>query len=199
MGRPNDGVATKFREKVVPELLALTPDFVTEQEAQMWYRQLRKRAWFKRRFEDIVIPDEILFEGYSYDCVRYAEGRLPGRDAGFIIFGDNPNNVGVHPNPIELLHVLAHFLQSEHSPWHGAEFTKAFRDLVERAFDADMRRAVADILLDHGIKTKVIGPETRAKQRDAYMRRKAAVDRVRVPQAAIRLMREARKLGQHDG
>jgi len=56
---------------------------------------------------------------------------------------------------------------------HGPEYIKVLLNLVQRCLGDDQKRALKDILIKHGIKTKTVTDETRAKQRSAWIQRQA--------------------------
>jgi len=56
--------------------------------------------------------------------------------------------------------------------YHSPQWVSIWLDLIERAHGKDVRRTVKDILMENGVKTRWVGPETRLKQRNAYLNRK---------------------------
>lgn len=189
-GRPNDGMFKRFNYEVMPELMDLVGRFEGEKEAALFYRSLARKAFFKNLVKDHLerdLPIEFVFWDRSYRCTDYAAFGESITSHGSVV-ELTPDRRG----PLEILHILAHYLQPSGTAWHGAEFAKAFKTLVERMFGADVRREVNDVLLKYGIKTKVVGPETRAKQAAAYNKRRAAD----VPAKLLAILREAEKLGE---
>ncbi len=188
MPRPKqDGMLTRWNVPVMNELVKLVPDFDgldDEKEAETFYKKIQRRAKFKRMAGEHLetsLPEYVRLSGYDqYRCTNHVQYRwqnLTLRD-------------GRH-NPMEVLHLMAHYLQPSDSKWHGGEFGKLFLELVAMMFGPEMKRVAKDILIDNGIRTSVRSEETREKQRDAYYRRKHA----EMPARMLEALKRAEKLG----
>src|SRR5690348_5403534 len=159
MKRPQDGVFTKFTGEVMDKVCALTPDFTSYEDAAAFYRKLLRRKKVKTllalRFNGREeIQNVLTYTTGRYDCAFQAmEGPYLRED---------------RHNPMEILHLFAHIVQPPDSAMHKGEFGKIFLTLVESVYDAEMKRKVKDILIEHNIKTSTRSPETRQKQAAAW-------------------------------
>lgn len=165
--RPKDGIQQKFVGPVMAEVVKLVPDFTSQQEAVEFYVKLLKKRRVKTmlniRFpdpEDQPTGNALAFDhtNHWYFCWWQAD--------------NGPSLSGNRQNPLEVLHLFAHIVQPPDSAMHKGEFGKIFLALVELVYDADMKRAVKDILLAHNVKTTALSSETRERQRDAYFKRR---------------------------
>lgn len=164
--RPKDGVFTKFVGPVMSEIVRLVPDFESFDEASTFYTKLlrkrRVKAMLAIRFPN---PDFQPSNHLSYDHTNHAYFCWWQAENG-------PSLSSERQNPLEVLHLFAHIVQPPDSAMHRGEFGKIFLALVESVYDADMKRAVKDILLAHNIKTTALSDATRARQSNAYHKRK---------------------------
>lgn len=173
---------SRWNLEVMPELRALTTPFSSPQAGDSWYQRLKKYAWFQRRTQANLgswgvkkLPEELVTEPRTYICTAAVTHPRMVPDL-------------YARDEIEALHILAHFMQPPLTPFHGAEFSKTFLDLVERVFDADTKRAAGKIMRAHKIKTRVVSQETRDR----------ASTRLKVQHATTRvrkMLEEAKQIG----
>lgn len=190
--RPKDGMYSRFTGPVMDQICALAPRF-GDVEANAMYRRLRKLKRFQKHVE--AQADWCAERGYAWPNATL----LPERVSCLMVAYRCTEQVGQggielltpeRANPMELLHILAHYLQPHGGPWHGGEFGAIFLDLIERQFDAEMKRTVKDIMLANKIKTSVRSPQTREKQTERFYERKIA----QAPAGLARVLREMREL-----
>lgn len=173
MARPKkDGMFTRFTAQAMGEIVKLVPDFQDDQEAQAYYKKITSYSRFKKHVEkhlEAPLPSNVTirrsYEG-AYRCTVQV-GRCSG-------MGRDMELLASRANPMEVLHILAHFLQPSDSKWHGGEFSIIFLDLIERMHGKEIKRAVKDILINYKIKTSVRSDSTREKQTEAYYRARVA-------------------------
>lgn len=198
--RPKDAVLSRISDKVMPEVCAIVDDFDDEMEATDWLNMIKKRAWFKRRYlarhPKATGTHPTALTNLFPRGVRFASDRSWQRcttevEASHAYMALDPDK----QNPLEVLHILAHNLQAPEGPWHGADFSQTYFDLVERAFDKDVRRQVREVFLKHKIKTRSASEATREKHRDLLLNRQAASAR----DEAREMLRELKQLERKHG
>ena len=184
---PKDGMFTRFNGPVMDQLVTLVPDFQTRQEADDFYRRMWRRKHFKTLTEihlENELPPGIQFDRGGYRCTFYASRHSA---FGGMYLQLRPGR----RNPMEIIHIVAHYLQPSDSRWHAGEFGSIFLDLVGMMFGPDIKRAAKDVLIENKIRTAVRSEDARARQSDAYFKRKAEA----VPEKLLRLLKEAENLG----
>lgn len=165
--RPKDAVFNKFVGPVMADVVKLVADFDSQEAATAFYVKLLKRQRVKKMLT-------IRFPYPDHQPTGNALGFHKSNHYYFCWWqADNgPKLSDGRQNPLELLHLFAHIVQPPDSAMHKREFGKIFLSLVELVYDADMKRAVKDLLLAHNIKTTALTSETRERQRDAYFKRR---------------------------
>lgn len=188
--RPKDGMYSRFTGPVMDQIRGLVSDFADEREATKMYKRLRSL----KRFEKLVeaqtalvtvgqralsdyLPEAVTISTYTYRCTSQ-----PGSHILDLARAD--------ANPMELLHLLAHYLQPPTGPWHGGQFGSVFLELIERQFGADTKRAAKDIMVSNKIKTSVRSAATREKQTARFFERKIA----KAPEGLARILQEMREM-----
>lgn len=173
--RPKDGVQKKFVFTVMPEVCALVPDFADMSDAMKFYGKVLRRKKVKDLIRERYGDDDTawpVFRDLEYQSPNHWTYCFWQADHGPILAEKKHN-------PLEVLHLLAHRLQPVDTAMHKGEFGKLFLTLVESLYDADMKRQVKDILLNHKISTATKSPESRQRQSDAYHARRVQAVRDR--------------------
>lgn len=177
----------------MPDTIKLVPDFKDEEEANVFLSKIRMRAWYTRRWKArYPVRAPLLFaKGVRFATMRSNQRCTTQVEMQHQYMALDPGKA----NPMEVLHILAHALQPEDGPWHGAEWAQAFLDLVERVYGKDLRRAVKKILLLHRIKTRVVSDESRANYKEAYEKRQGRNAKA----AAQKMVAELREMEGQSG
>lgn len=186
MPRPRERAMQKM-DRLVTGLETLVPFFDNEHAMKAFYKKITSYKRFKNYTDQFLLrplPTEdadVLF-GWPARCTYQVEH-------GFLECN----------HPLDMLHILAHYLQPEDSKWHGGEWGSIFLDLIERMSETkdgtrqsqrfqflpwDTKRAAKDLMIENNIRTYVLGPETRERQSAAYKKRKVAS----VPDRALKLL-----------
>lgn len=162
----------------------LARKFKDEGEANKYLKRFTRLKRFKDhqdRFQCSPIPDAVTFRPSSMTsrCTSHAK------------YGRTSIELATdRRHPLEILHILAHFLQPPGSKWHGGEFSTIFLDLCERQGGSELKREVKDIMLKYRIKTSVESDESRLKQSKAYYDKKIGA----LPQNLMEILHDINKL-----
>lgn len=179
-GRGKDGMLRKFCIDAMGEICGLVPSFDDSMDAS----RFMKHFMSLKRFQDYVEPQQILpvdvdIVRAAYRCTAHAEF--------------NMKTLTIYPsraNPMEVLHLLAHYVQPLNSPWHRGEFGGIFLDFIERQYDADMKRQVKDIMFGLRLPTFAKSEASRLKQSEAYHTKMVG----QVPQGLVDILADIREI-----
>lgn len=194
MNRPKDGMFSRFTGPVMDQIRGLVPDFPNIKEADKMYSRLIKL----KRVQKLVEAQRASIESGTIpgaEHLPYAVSQTgrPYRCSAQVSLGEI-DLADSELNPMELLHIMAHFLQPGGGSWHGGEFGKTFLELIERQYGPEMKRSAKDIMIANKIKTTVLSSSTREKQSERFFDRKVA----KAPEGLAKILQEMRKL-QEDG
>jgi hypothetical protein len=184
-GRGKDGMLRRFSIDAMGEISLLVDDFRKRpdpnKDATRFYRHFIGLKRFKDLAENHLeakLPEGVMITGAAYRCTAHAEHGLQTLTLPF-----------QRANSMEILHILAHYLQPSNSPFHGGEFGSIFLDLVDRAYGADTKRKVKDIMIEKRLKTFVKSDASREKQSAAYYNKVTA----QVPQGLVDILKDLRE------
>lgn len=177
--RPRDSQLSKFFTAEHQMIGKLGTVFRDQDDANLWFRRvLRLNRWKKYEQAGLIYaaPTRINFDADTDPCNMTLR-----RSVTPIMLGP------LDQNSLHVLHVLAHHAAPADVPLHGPEFVKIFLDLVGRYEGLDAKREAKDILVTNRVKTKKYTPDTRLKQRDAYMDRQTPAAREKLEQILAEL------------
>ncbi len=187
--RGKDGSLTRFTE-AMREICKLVPNFTdglglesskADVLATKYYKHFIGLIRFRHYAEEYLenpLPEEVTIGRY-YRCTAHAEHGLP-------VLTLPPSRA----NPLEVLHILAHYVQPPGTPWHRGEFGSIFLDFVERSFDADIKRQAKDIMFEKRLPTFAKTEASRLKQSEAYHTKKVG----QIPQGLVGILADIQEI-----
>ncbi len=192
-GRGKDGMLRRFAIEAMGEICQLVPDFPKAITGTgTCYDQSAANKFYKhfiglKRFKDVAeqrggvtLPGHVNITRTAYRCTSHAEVSMGEITLPFS-----------RANPMEVLHILTHYVQPKDSPWHGGEFGAIFLDFIERKYDADMKRQVKDIMIEKRLKTFVKSDASRERQSAAYFHKVTA----QVPKGLVDILADLKDSG----